>query len=141
MNRKLIFFDIDGTIIPEDTGVILESTKEAIKKAKENGHLVFINTGRTFSGITQLIFDLEFNGYVCGCGTHIYFDGKKIYSSVIPKEKCIETVAILRKNKVNAFYEGDKGIYFDYSYSNPFMERAKKMLRTNGKSIEVLFAD
>ena len=78
MNRKLIFFDIDGTIIPEDTGVIPESTKEAIKKAKENGHLVFINTGRTFSGITQPIFDLEFNGYVCGCGTHIYFDGKKI---------------------------------------------------------------
>ena len=37
MNRKLIFFDIDGTIIPEDTGVIPESTKEAIKKAKENG--------------------------------------------------------------------------------------------------------
>ena len=58
MNRKLIFFDIDGTIIPEDTGVIPESTKEAIKKAKENGHLVFINTGRTFSGITQPIFDL-----------------------------------------------------------------------------------
>ena len=141
MNRKLIFFDIDGTIIPEDTGVIPESTKEAIKKAKENGHLVFINTGRTFSGITQPIFDLEFNGYVCGCGTHIYFDGKKIYSSVIPKEKCIETVAILRKNKVNAFYEGDKGIYFDYSYSNPFMERAKKMLRTNGKSVEVILED
>ena len=65
MNRKLIFFDIDGTIIPEDTGVIPESTKEAINKAKDNGHLVFINTGRTFSGITQLIFDLEFNGYVC----------------------------------------------------------------------------
>ena len=141
MNRKLIFFDIDGTIIPEDTGVIPESTKEAIKKAKENGHLVFINTGRTFSGITQPIFDLEFNGYVCGCGTHIYFDGKKIYSSVIPKEKCIETVALLRKNKVNAFYEGDKGIYFDYSYSNPFMERAKKMLRTNGKSVEVILED
>ena len=83
MNRKLIFFDIDGTIIPEDTGVIPESTKEAIKKAKENGHLVFINTGRTFSGITQPIFDLEFNGYVCGCGTHIYFDGKKFEGNVI----------------------------------------------------------
>ena len=60
---------------------------------------------------------------------------------MIPKEKCIETVAILRKNKVNAFYEGDKGIYFDYSYSNPFMERAKKMLRTNGKSVEVILED
>ena len=37
MNRKLIFFDIDGTIIPEDTGVIPESTKEAIKKQKKTG--------------------------------------------------------------------------------------------------------
>lgn len=102
--------------------------KRQLKKQKKTGHLVFINTGRTFSGITQPIFDLEFNGYVCGCGTHIYFDGKKIYSSVIPKEKCIETVAILRKNKVNAFYWRRQGIYFDISYSNPFMERAKKCL-------------
>lgn len=37
VNRKLIFFDIDGTIIPEDTGVIPESTKEAIKKQKKTG--------------------------------------------------------------------------------------------------------
>ena len=48
MNRKLIFFDIDGTIAVEPTGEIPDSAKEAIKKAKENGHLVFINTGRTF---------------------------------------------------------------------------------------------
>ena len=69
----------------------VKEQKTETSKAKENGNLVFINTGRTFSGITQPIFDLEFNGYVCGCGTHIYFDGKKIYSSVIPKEKCIES--------------------------------------------------
>lgn len=141
MNRKLIFFDIDGTILPDDTRVVPESTKEAIRKAKENGHLVFINTGRTFSGITTPIFELDFNGYVCGCGTHIYYNGKKIYASTISKEKCIETVQLMRKNEINVFYEGDKGIYFDYSYENPFTERAKRMLEGRGKSIEVVLEE
>ena len=36
MNRKLIFFDIDGTIIPEDTGVIPESNKKS-KRKRESG--------------------------------------------------------------------------------------------------------
>ena len=107
MNRKLIFFDIDGTIAVEPTGEIPDSAKEAIKKAKENGHLVFINTGRTFSGIPKTITELNFDGYVCGCGTHIYFQGKKIKESVIPNDQCVETVKILRKYQVYAFYEAD----------------------------------
>ena len=32
MNRKLIFFDIDGTIAVEPTGEIPDSAKEANKK-------------------------------------------------------------------------------------------------------------
>ena len=127
MNRKLIFFDIDGTIAVEPTGEIPDSAKEAIKKAKENGHLVFINTGRTFSGIPKTITELNFDGYVCGCGTHIYFQGKKIKESVIPNDQCVETVKILRKYQVYAFYEADQGIYFDFSYPNPFLEMGKKI--------------
>ena len=50
MNRKLIFFDIDGTIIPEDTGVIPESTKEAIKKAKENKNKPTCIIAKTIKG-------------------------------------------------------------------------------------------
>ena len=46
LNKKIVFFDIDGTIyrygepIPSDT-------LDAIKKLKENGHLAVICTGRT----------------------------------------------------------------------------------------------
>ena len=50
MNKKINFLDIDGTIIPEDTGVIPESTKEAIKKSKKKTGIWFlINTGRTLA--------------------------------------------------------------------------------------------
>ena len=48
MNRKLIFFDIDGTIAVEPTGEIPDSAKEAIKKAKENGHLVLLIQAELF---------------------------------------------------------------------------------------------
>ena len=44
MEQKLLFFDIDGTLITEGTGRIPESTRKAIKMAREEGHLLFVNT-------------------------------------------------------------------------------------------------
>ena len=42
-----LFFDIDDTLISGLTGTIPESALEALKKVKEQGHEIFINTGRT----------------------------------------------------------------------------------------------
>lgn len=47
MSRKMLFFDIDGTLVAEGTHYLPQSAVNAIRKARENGHLVFINTGRT----------------------------------------------------------------------------------------------
>ena len=46
MERKIAFFDIDGTLTSELDGSVLPSTKNAIKKARNNGHIMFINTDR-----------------------------------------------------------------------------------------------
>ena len=46
MKPNMIFFDIDGTLLSEKTFTVPDSAKEAIRKAQDNGHLVFINTGR-----------------------------------------------------------------------------------------------
>ena len=46
MGRKALFFDIDGTLLTDDTKRLPESAAEAIKKARQAGHLVFINSGR-----------------------------------------------------------------------------------------------
>ena len=46
MDKKIIFFDIDGTIYKFTTGMP-EDTAEAIKQLKENGHIPVICTGRT----------------------------------------------------------------------------------------------
>lgn len=69
MDKKLIFFDIDGTLIPEGDTEITKSAVEAIKRAQENGHLCFINTGRPIGTVSSNIMDVSFDGYICGCGT------------------------------------------------------------------------
>ncbi|MBN1469207.1 MAG: HAD family hydrolase [Fusobacteriaceae bacterium] len=113
MKKKAIFFDIDGTIMTEDNHIIPKSTIKSLRKAKENGHLLFINTGRTFHAIPKEIKDLEFNGYVCGCGTHIFYNGKAIFEKELSNEKCREIVGKLREYDITAIPEGNEAVYFD----------------------------
>ncbi|OPJ59720.1 HAD family hydrolase [Clostridium oryzae] len=113
MSRKMIFFDIDGTIISEDTHMIAEGTIKAIRKARENGHLTFINTGRTFFNVPEEIRSIGFDGYICGCGTYIYYNGKELLAKSISHEKCKEIIEKLRGCKIQALCEGLDGVYFD----------------------------
>ena len=46
--RKALFFDIDGTLLSEVTKTVPESAKKALSLARSLGHLVFINTGRSY---------------------------------------------------------------------------------------------
>ena len=112
-NRKILFFDIDETLISHKTFTIPESTKNALKKAKENGHLIFINRGRTKSIIGDDIKELDFDGYVCGCGTYIEVDDKVLYSNRISKEKYSTILDSLKKYELNAVLEGEEAIYVD----------------------------
>lgn len=68
-DRKIVFFDIDGTLVDGPTHQIPQSAVEAIRKLRENGHLAFINTGRTLVSIEPRIREIGFDGLVCGCGT------------------------------------------------------------------------
>ena len=51
--KKIAFFDIDGTLTSEIDGSIPESAVYAIRAARANGNLMFINTGRCFQNVEQ----------------------------------------------------------------------------------------
>lgn len=141
MKSKLIFFDIDGTLAVEPTGIIPESARYAIAQARKNGHQVFVNTGRTYYSISDGIRSMEFDGYICGCGTHIYYRGEKLLESQIPHDMCVKVAEILREHRVPVFYEADKAIYFDFSYPNPWLKDAMEIFAAKGSDIEELYGD
>ena len=113
MDRKMIFFDIDGTIISEKTQRCPDSTIDAIKRAREKGHLAFINTGRTFFNVGEEIRNIGFDGYVCGCGTYIHYKDKPLLYKTISRDLCFEIVQKLREFKIDALFEGLHDFYFD----------------------------
>ncbi len=114
MERSILFFDIDGTILTEDgTRRIPDSTREAIAEAGKRGHLTFINTGRVYLNIEPMIRELGFDGYVCGCGTNIYYHGKELLRNRISKELCRETVEVTRACNMAVLYEAAELNGFD----------------------------
>ena len=122
MERHIIFFDIDGTIIDEKTGIIPESTKEAIRKAGENGHILFINTGRCQAIWPEEILNLGFHGVIGGCGTHIVYEGKELFHRILPKDLCEEIRDDLLTWHIDGVLEGRDCTYFRKDRFYPVVE-------------------
>ena len=112
-NRKALFFDIDGTILTPPPFSIPDSTRLGLKLARENGHLTFINTGRIFGLVPEEIKKMDFDGFVCGCGTQIYINGRQLFHSTLPHSLCAETVAAMKRFRVPAIYEDGERLLYD----------------------------
>ena len=111
---KLIFFDIDGTLISDGSIIIPDSAKEAIQRARANGHICMINTGRTRCMVDkELIEQLEFDGYVLGCGTMAVYRGEELFHKTFTPEQSKRIVDGLRNCKVDAILEGSEDDYCD----------------------------
>jgi hypothetical protein len=112
--KKIIFFDIDGTLQTEDErSLIPESTVSAIAKARENGHLAFINTGRTAFNISDRIKSIGFDGYICGCGTYIEYGGEILLYNALSHEYCRRISEFLIECRAIPVYEYRDCLYFD----------------------------
>ena len=111
--RKLVFFDIDGTIQAEEDGFIPESTKEAIAELRENGHMAFINTGRTAMNVRDDIRSMSFDGYVFGCGTEVEIGGKTIYRKENDPELCVLIANAVRSCGAAPLYERSDAMFLD----------------------------
>ena len=127
--QKIIFFDIDGTLIDENTKLMSDSTKEAIRIARENGHICMINTGRTQRLVGREITDqAEFDGYLYGCGTMIVYHDEVLFHKTLPEDLSARILSALRKYKIDALLEGREE-NFSEPLENMYTESFKKFAR------------
>ncbi|WP_294352424.1 HAD family hydrolase [uncultured Clostridium sp.] len=113
MKPKIIFFDIDGTLLIENSRIIPESTRKSIKIAQQKGNLVFINTGRPKISLDKFITDLNFDGYICGCGTYVEFKEEVLLSKSLGNHLSSLIVSKLREYKIDGILEGKDCLYYD----------------------------
>ncbi len=114
MNRKAIFFDVDGTLLTEgENSYIPDSTARAIAQARRNGHLTFINTGRTIFNLSEELRSLGFDGYLCGCGTYIEYNGEVLLYNKLEQHYCRRLAEKLIEYGAIPVYERSDCIFFD----------------------------
>ena len=85
---KAVFFDIDGTLIEgthPDYRYMRENVQKAIRKLQEQGHYVFIASGRSLAFLDEKIRNFGFDGYVLLNGSVIFFHDKIIYRAPLKK--------------------------------------------------------
>ncbi|WLV24064.1 HAD family hydrolase [Aciduricibacillus chroicocephali] len=82
---KVLFLDIDGTILKPDYSYD-SSTKEAIAKAKANGVEVFLATGKPFYEIKSLATELNITSFISFNGAYATMNGKELFKRPFKKE-------------------------------------------------------
>lgn len=103
--KKIAFFDLDGTLSSEIDGTIPQSTIDSIRKARANGNLMFINTGRCFENVEQRFRDIGWDGYVCGCGTHIICEGKDLFYNTLSRQVIDEIAEASKECNLDLLFE------------------------------------
>lgn len=125
--KKLIFFDIDGTLVTDDDHyhIIPESTRDTLKRLQQSGHLCFINTGRALSEIEPFILDLSLDGFVCGCGTAIFYHKETLFHQTIPEDLGRKILQDLEDCRLEWLLEGTHDLYYS---TNPYTTRIQVFL-------------
>ncbi|MFE5472305.1 Cof-type HAD-IIB family hydrolase [Bacillus safensis] len=85
MNKKVIFFDIDGTLYDHDKK-IPESTKRAVHLLKEKGHHLFIASGRSPFLIRPILEELGLDSFIAYNGQYVMYEGDVIYGNPLKQE-------------------------------------------------------
>ena len=85
-----------------------------------------VNTGRTICIIEDVIKELGLDGYICGCGTNIYYHGKEIYHAKLPSELKKGIVNKAVELDIDAVLEGPESIYFPETIKTKTVQEIKE---------------
>ena len=129
MEKKILFFDIDGTLIDEEQDVVPESAVRALRQAKEEGHFLFLCSGRCLAIIPEEVMQIGFDGMVAGCGTYIEYGGEELYHHTLPFELQKSVIEDLLTWHIDGVLEGKDCSAFRHDYWMPVV---KSIFAENG---------
>ncbi|HEM5160717.1 TPA: HAD family hydrolase [Streptococcus suis] len=132
---KIIFLDVDGTLVDYHNR-IPESAIRAIRQARENGHLVYVCTGRSRAEMQPELWEIGLDGMIGGNGSYVEHQGQVIMHQLLSAEDSRAIVDWLHERGLEFYLESNNGLFA----SENFRERARETLRiysmNKGKTAE-----
>lgn len=137
MQKKMIFFDIDGTLL-NDEKKVLPNTKKALKQLKENGHEVVIATGRNLALAQIVIDELEFTNYILCNGAAGYYHNELVFENKLDLKEFERLLQVADAQEHAIVYESVDALKRRHTENDIRMMTAMKSV---GSSVPPLDAD
>ena len=130
--KKIIFLDVDGTLVDYENH-LPESAVLAIRKARENGHKVYISTGRSKAEVYPNIWDIGLDGMIGGNGSYVEDDGEVILHRLISLEQCKRIVDWLHEKGLEFYLESNNGLFASENFEEACEGTIQEYSRRKGK--------
>ncbi len=108
--KKLAFFDIDGTLIPNGCNEMLPSTIKALHQLIENGVEVFVCTGRCYHQAKEIIDIINAPNYICSNGQEVCYHNEILYKHTFDPLQVPKVISILEDANINWGFETHKAL-------------------------------
>ena len=114
MKYKIIFIDIDWTILDHNLHDWDYETIDVLKRLQQQGLLVYLNTARPYDSIVNTgLFDFfKPDGIVCTNGGVVFVGEKLIFANIIPEEIVREIERICNRHHLVLELSTNKERYF-----------------------------
>lgn len=116
-----LIFDLDDTLLTSDKK-ITSFTSQTLKHFKDKGHIIVINSARSYLSSSLYERDVYSTYNISNGGSAIYKDGKLIYSNSIDKKICNDVLEMFKQNNITEFSFQTNDILYsnnkDYSTIN-----------------------
>lgn len=133
---KIIFLDVDGTLINYET-YLPESAEKAVNQAIENGHKVYLCTGCSKAEIMQRDFrSMKYNGMIGANGGYVESDGKVVMHQSLTVEETKQIVDWCNERHLGFYLEANSGMYVNDYFLEQGPEAFVKYVEGKGKTLE-----
>lgn len=108
--KKIFFFDLDGTIVDSQTNSVPNSTINALKRLKANGHFCAVATGRSMESVilSELAEVVNWDGFVCSNGQQVFLTtDKPLYQKFLDPNIVFQLEEYALKHDINLQYASD----------------------------------
>lgn len=139
-DQKIIFIDVDGTLVDYENK-LPESATKAIRQARKNGHKIYICTGRSKAEVYPYIWDIGLDGMIGGNGSYVEDNDTVVMHQLITLEQCKHIVDWLHERGLEFYLESNNGLFASENFETVgepvIQEYSKRKGKENSDKITV----
>lgn len=130
MEKKIFFFDIDGTLYDPGLKAFPPSTCDVLRQLFAQGHLLYIATSRSreeLENVRAFIERFPFHGFLHTDGAVVQCGENEVSTEFLPEEDAFEVMEFCQREGILVRWQSAEGLYFNMTASTKIIRAMDNM--------------